>query len=116
MFGFLYVIPTYIPDITVSTKKLFEKGMESIPSEAVCYPAKLVHGHIADLLEKGIDFIFYPCMSYNLEEPDTDNHYNCPVVAYYPELLKANVPELDEKNFKSYRPALPCCITFACKH
>ena len=65
------------------------------------YPAKLVHGHIEDLLAKDVDFIFYPCMSYNLEEADTDNHYNCPVVAYYPELLKANVPELNDDNFKN---------------
>ena len=84
-----------------SSRDMYYKGQQTIPSDTVCYPAKLVHGHIADLLEKGIDFIFYPCMSYNLEEPDTDNHYNCPVVAYYPELLKANVPELDEKNFKN---------------
>ena len=65
----------------------------------MCYPAKLCHGHIESLLEKGVDFIFYPCMSYNIDEGGSDNHYNCPVVAYYPELLKANMPELNESNF-----------------
>jgi predicted CoA-substrate-specific enzyme activase len=84
-----------------SSRDMYYKGQQTIPSDTVCYPAKLVHGHVADLLEKGVDFIFYPCMSYNLEEPDTDNHYNCPVVAYYPELLKANIPELNEDNFKN---------------
>ncbi|MBP0960936.1 MAG: 2-hydroxyacyl-CoA dehydratase, partial [Oscillospiraceae bacterium] len=84
-----------------SSRDMYYKGQQTIPSDTVCYPAKLVHGHIADLLEKNVDFIFYPCMSYNLEEPDTDNHYNCPVVAYYPELLKANIPELNEENFKN---------------
>ncbi len=84
-----------------SSRDMYYKGQQTIPSDTVCYPAKLVHGHIADLLEKNVDFIFYPCMSYNLEEPETDNHYNCPVVAYYPELLKANVPELNEENFKN---------------
>jgi len=84
-----------------STRKLYFKGQATIPSDTVCYPAKLVHGHISDLLEKNIDFIFYPCMSYNIEEPDTDTHYNCPVVAYYPELLKANIPELNDSNFKN---------------
>lgn len=84
-----------------SSRDMYYKGQQTIPSDTVCYPAKLVHGHIADLLEKNVDFIFYPCMSYNLEEADTDNHYNCPVVAYYPELLKANIPELNDSNFKN---------------
>ena len=84
-----------------SSRDMYYKGQQTIPSDTVCYPAKLVHGHIADLLEKNVDFIFYPCMSYNLEEADTDNHYNCPVVAYYPELLKANIPELNDSNFRN---------------
>lgn len=84
-----------------SSRDMYYKGQQTIPSDTVCYPAKLVHGHIEDLLAKDVDFIFYPCMSYNLEEADTDNHYNCPVVAYYPELLKANVPELNDDNFKN---------------
>lgn len=84
-----------------STRKTYYKGQHTIPSDTVCYPAKLAHGHIQSLLEKNVDFIFYPCMSYNIDEGQSDNHYNCPVVAYYPELLKANVPELNERNFIS---------------
>lgn len=82
-----------------STRDTYFKGQQTIPSDTVCYPAKLAHGHIINLLEKGVDFIFYPCMSYNIDEGQNDNHYNCPVVAYYPELLKANIPELNDKNF-----------------
>lgn len=82
-----------------SSRAIYYKGQHTIPSDTVCYPAKLAHGHIESLLEKGVDFIFYPCESYNLNEGQSDNHYNCPVVAYYPELLKANVPQLTDKNF-----------------
>lgn len=82
-----------------STRQTYYKGQQTIPSDTVCYPAKLVHGHIISLLEKGVDFIFYPCMSYNVDEGGSDNHYNCPVVAYYPELLKANMPQLNDQNF-----------------
>ena len=70
-----------------STRSLYLKGQQTIPSDTVCYPAKLLHGHIMALLEEGIDTIFYPCMSYNFDEHLSDNHYNCPVVAYYPDLL-----------------------------
>lgn len=82
-----------------STRDTYYKGQQTIPSDTVCYPAKLAHGHIVSLLEKGVDFIFYPCMSYNVDEGGSDNHFNCPVVAYYPELLKANMEELNDKNF-----------------
>ncbi len=82
-----------------STRKTYYKGQHTIPSDTVCYPAKLAHGHVVSLLEKGADIIFYPCESYNIDEGASDNHYNCPVVAYYPELLKANIPELTEENF-----------------
>ncbi len=84
-----------------STRDTYYKGQHTIPSDTVCYPAKLAHGHIISLLEKGADFIFYPCMSYNVDEGGSDNHYNCPVVAYYPELLKANMTELNNANFKA---------------
>ena len=84
-----------------STRETYYKGQQTIPSDTVCYPAKLAHGHIESLLEKGVDFIFYPCMSYNIDEGGSDNHYNCPVVAYYPELLKANMPVLNDENFVS---------------
>ncbi len=82
-----------------STRDTYYKGQQTIPSDTVCYPAKLAHGHIESLLEKNVDFIFYPCMSYNVDEGGSDNHYNCPVVAYYPELLKANNSELNSDNF-----------------
>ena len=84
-----------------STRDTYYKGQQTIPSDTVCYPAKITHGHIMSLLEKGVDLIFYPCMSYNMDEGGSDNHYNCPVVAYYPELLKANMPELNDRNFKA---------------
>ena len=61
-----------------STRSLYLKGQQTIPSDTVCYPAKLLHGHIMALLEEGIDTIFYPCMSYNFDEHLSDNHYNCP--------------------------------------
>lgn len=77
-----------------SSRALYAKGQYSVPSDTACYPAKLMHGHIEDLLEKGADTIFYPCMSYNFDEGRGDNHYNCPVVAYYPELLASNVEKL----------------------
>ena len=82
-----------------SSRQLYFQGQHTVASDTVCYPAKLTHGHIESLLDKGVDFIFFPCESYNLDEHDSVNHYNCPVVAYYPELLKANNERLDEKNF-----------------
>ena len=82
-----------------STRDMYFKGQHTIPSDTVCYPAKLAHGHVVDLLEKKADIIFYPCQTYNIDEGHSDNNYNCPVVAYYPELLKANIPELTEENF-----------------
>ncbi|WP_298483013.1 acyl-CoA dehydratase activase [uncultured Ruminococcus sp.] len=82
-----------------STRDTYYKGQSTIPSDTVCYPAKITHGHIESLLEQGVDFIFYPCMSYNIDEGDSDNHYNCPVVAYYPELLMANCEKLTPDNF-----------------
>ena len=82
-----------------SSRKLYIKGQHTIPSDTVCYPAKLLHGHVEALVEEGVDAIWYPCMSYNNDEGIGDNHYNCPVVAYYPELLAANVPALKETKF-----------------
>ena len=77
-----------------SDRALYTAGQASIPSDTVCFPAKLAHGHIEALSEMGVDAIFYPCMSYNIDEHLGDNHYNCPVVAYYPEVLEVNCPEL----------------------
>ena len=82
-----------------SSRKLYLKGQHTIPSDTVCYPAKLLHGHVEALIEDGVDAIWYPCMSYNYDEGIGDNHYNCPVVAYYPELLAANIPQLKETRF-----------------
>ncbi|MEQ2442275.1 acyl-CoA dehydratase activase [Pseudoflavonifractor sp. CLA-AP-H29] len=82
-----------------SSRKLYIKGQHTIPSDTVCYPAKLLHGHVEALVEEGVDAIWYPCMSYNNDEGIGDNHFNCPVVAYYPELLAANVPALKQTKF-----------------
>lgn len=82
-----------------STRKLYFEGQHTIPSDTVCYPAKLAHGHIERLLKMDVDAIFYPCMSYNIDEGLGDNHYNCPVVAYYPEVLHANIGALEKVPF-----------------
>ena len=82
-----------------SSRKLYLKGQRTIPSDTVCYPAKLLHGHVEALVEAGVDAVWYPCMSYNNDEGIGDNHYNCPVVAYYPELIAANVPSLKQTRF-----------------
>ena len=83
----------------ISTLDIYAKGRYTIPSDTVCYPAKLVHGHIEYLLDQKLPVIFYPCLTYNFDEHKGDNHYNCPVVAYYPELLKSNVARLQETRF-----------------
>ncbi len=91
-----------------STRSTYEKGMESMPSESVCYPAKLSHGHIESLLEQGIKTIFYPCMPYSRKEYDkADNHYNCPIVISYSEVLKNNVEGLKDPSVKFINPFLP---------
>ncbi|MBQ4067143.1 MAG: 2-hydroxyacyl-CoA dehydratase, partial [Clostridia bacterium] len=82
-----------------SSKEIYAKGHFSIPSDTACYPAKLMHGHIQLLIEEGVDAIFYPCLTYNIDEKDSDNHYNCPVVAYYSELLQGNTEELSSVKF-----------------
>lgn len=84
----------------IEDPQLYRKGQGTIPSDTVCYPAKLMHGHISRLLEMGIKHIFYPCMTYNInEQAGSDNCYNCPVVAYYPEVLNANIHQLEQINF-----------------
>ena len=82
-----------------STRKLYIDGQSTIPSDTVCFPAKLIHGHVDALLKQGVKTIFYPCMSYNIDEHLGDNHYNCPVVAYYPEVIAANMPAVREIDF-----------------
>lgn len=82
-----------------SSRALYAKGQHTIPSDTVCYPAKLAHGHMFSLLEQGVKTIFYPCMSYNFDEGISDNCFNCPVVAYYPESLNANLPVAEDVRF-----------------
>lgn len=91
-----------------SNHKLYETGIESMPSESVCYPAKLVHGHIMNLIDKGIDTIFYPCIMYENQEFElSDNHFNCPIVQSYSEAIKLNVEDLEERHIKYINPFLP---------
>lgn len=91
-----------------SSKMIYEMGMETIPSESVCYPAKIVHGHIEDLILKKVDKIFYPCIPYNRQEDkNAGNHYNCPVVTSYPETINANVDHIKNKTVNFYHPFLP---------
>lgn len=88
-----------------SSHALYEKGIDSIPSESVCYPAKLAHGHVEDLIEKGITTIFYPCIPYEEKEyQDAGNHYNCPIVTSYPEVLANNMDVLREKGIRFLHP------------
>ncbi len=82
-----------------SSRRIYEKGQFSIPSDTACYPAKIMHGHMELLLEKNVDAIFYPCLTYNVDEREGDNHYNCPVVAYYSELLHGNMDDLEQTYF-----------------
>lgn len=84
-----------------SDSNLFIKGQHTIPSDTICYPAKLVHGHIERLLEMDLPAIFAPCMSYNIDEKKGDNHYNCPIVAYFPENIKNNVTAINNITFIS---------------
>ena len=90
-----------------STRKIYELGIESIPSESECYPAKLAHGHVSWLLKNGVKFIFYPCIPYERNEfPDAVNHYNCPIVTSYAENIKNNVDELKDSSIDFRNPFL----------
>ena len=90
-----------------STRKIYELGIESIPSESECYPAKLAHGHVTWLLKKGVKFIFYPCIPYERQEfRDSVNHYNCPIVTSYPENIKNNVEQLNDPSIDFRNPFL----------
>ncbi|GMQ56105.1 acyl-CoA dehydratase activase-related protein [Vallitalea sediminicola] len=91
-----------------STKKLYEEGIETIPSESACYPAKIVHGHIMNLISKGIKTIFYPCIPFEEKElKGADNNFNCPIVTSYPETIKHNVEDLENENITFLNPFLP---------
>lgn len=83
-----------------STRQMYRAGQKSIPSDTACYPAKLFHGHADYLLKQGVDFLFYPSESYNVNEGRGDNHFHCPVVAYYGELVKRNDLRLNDRNFR----------------
>lgn len=83
----------------ISTRETYNKGQYTIPSDTICYPAKLIHGHIEHLISEGINTIFYPSLTYNINEHASDNHYNCPVVAYYGEVMSGNIEELRDKRF-----------------
>lgn len=90
-----------------SNHDMFERGMESIPSENVCYPAKLAHGHVEWLLDKGIRTIFYPCVVYEQDAVDgSDNHFNCPIVAFYPQVIEKNLDRLREPGVRYLDPFL----------
>ena len=90
-----------------STRKIYELGIESIPSESECYPAKLAHGHVTWLIRNGVKFIFYPCIPYERKEfPDAVNHYNCPIVTSYAENIKNNVDELNDPEIDFRNPFL----------
>ncbi|MDR0287903.1 MAG: acyl-CoA dehydratase activase-related protein, partial [Clostridiales bacterium] len=92
----------------MSTRALYEDGMETMPSESVCFPGKLVHGHIMNLIRAGVKTIFYPCIPYEHKIDDkTNNHYNCPIVTSYPEVIKNNMDILEEKDVKLMTPFLP---------
>ena len=91
-----------------STKKTYEAGIESMPSESVCYPAKLSHGHVMNLIGKKVDFIWMPCSKWERQEDEgAGNHYNCPIVASYSEALRLNVDDLRETNMPFLNPWLP---------
>jgi predicted nucleotide-binding protein (sugar kinase/HSP70/actin superfamily) len=90
-----------------SSKAVLEQGLDTLPSDTVCYPAKLVHGHIVDLVNQGVKSIFYPCIPYEQKEfADSDNHFNCPVVTSYPELIRNNIDYLKESGVDMIQPFL----------
>ncbi|MBQ3337045.1 MAG: 2-hydroxyacyl-CoA dehydratase [Selenomonadaceae bacterium] len=89
-----------------SSAQIFYKGISTIPSDSLCYPAKLAHGHIMDLVERGLKKIFYPCAPYNFDTR-SDNFYNCPIVAGYPENIRNNMDVLKERGVKFLQPFLP---------
>lgn len=91
-----------------SSKAIYESGIESMPSESVCYPAKLSHGHIMNLLNKDVDFIWMPCSKWERREDATaGNHFNCPIVASYAEALRLNIDELKDRDIPLVTPWVP---------
>lgn len=91
-----------------SSHQVFELGMDTIPSESLCYPAKLAHGHIVDLVNLGLKSIFYPCLPYEQKENEqANNHYNCPIVMSYPEVIRNNVDAIKDNSVRFHCPFLP---------
>ncbi len=89
----------------LSTRKIYELGIESIPSESECYPAKMAHGHVKWLIDNGVRVIFYPCIPYERNEfPDSNNHYNCPIVTSYAENIKNNMEEIVSGSVRFLHP------------
>lgn len=90
-----------------SSHEVFERGMDTITSENICYPAKLVHGHVENLLDRGLRTIFYPCVPYEGHESEgADNHFNCPIVAFYPQVIERNIARLQEPGVRFLSPML----------
>ncbi len=99
-------------EVVLSNKtsvRTYYRGMATVPSDSLCYPAKLVHGHIVDLVEQEVKKIFYPCIPYNMEDKahPSDDHYSCPVVASYAENIRDNMDVLEEKGVRFMQPFLP---------
>ena len=106
-FTFFHALKFRVVLSPVSNRKIYELGIESIPSESECYPAKLAHGHIEWLIKQGISFIFYPCIPYERQEfKDANNHYNCPIVTSYAENIKNNMDEIINGTVNFKRPFL----------
>ena len=106
-FTFFHTLGFRVVLSPVSNRKIYELGIESIPSESECYPAKLAHGHVKWLIDQGIHFIFYPCIPYERQEfTEADNHYNCPIVTSYPENIKNNMDEITSGMIRFKSPFL----------
>ncbi|MDR2016814.1 MAG: 2-hydroxyacyl-CoA dehydratase [Burkholderiales bacterium] len=106
-FTFLTTLGYRVVLSSPSSKAVLEKGLDTLPSDSICYPAKLANGHIVDLAQQGIKTIFYPCIPYEYKEfDDSDNHFNCPIVISYPELIRNNIDLLKENNVTLIQPFL----------
>ncbi|MDR0250720.1 MAG: 2-hydroxyacyl-CoA dehydratase [Burkholderiales bacterium] len=104
-FTFLTTLGYRVVLSSPSSKAILEQGLDTLPSDSICYPAKLANGHIVDLVQQGIKTVFYPCVSYEQKEfDDSDNHFNCPIVTSYPELIRNNIDLLKENNVTLIQP------------
>lgn len=107
-FTFFTVLGFRVELSPISNRKIYELGMETVSSDTACYPAKIAHGHISALVQRGIKHIFYPCIPKEREEvKGADNYYNCPIVTSYAEVLRANMDVLKEKGVRFHNPFLP---------